>query len=108
MFHDPGHTLEHIIQNAVMERYQFYRGNKTQTANSLGITTKTLDTKIEKYEADQKDRKVAYEELKKRRMEQLGRERGSANQFHVASSISAVPNPFASMAVMNESPKKIK
>jgi len=48
-------TLEEGEQNIVIEAFRFYRGNKTHTANGLGISYRTLDEKLKKYEAHQEE-----------------------------------------------------
>lgn len=49
LFWQPGMTLEDsekIILNAALK---FYQGNKSQTANALGVTVKTIYNKMEAY-----------------------------------------------------------
>jgi hypothetical protein len=72
----PGVTLEHIEKQAILLAFRFYRGNKTATANSLGIAVRTLDNKLEKYEADGKAEKERQENESARRKEFLARQRG--------------------------------
>jgi hypothetical protein len=48
----PGVTLDELEKGAILKAFKFYRGNKTQTANVLGIAIRTLDNKLEKYAAD--------------------------------------------------------
>ena len=50
----PGMSLEDIEKIAILKAFDFFRGNKTQTANSLGIAIRTLDSKLEKYGAIKK------------------------------------------------------
>ena len=45
----PGMTLEVLEEQAIKSAFQFYRGNKTATASSLGIAIRTLDSKLEIY-----------------------------------------------------------
>lgn len=51
----PGQTLESIEKTAILQAMKFYRGNKSQTALSLGMGLRTLDMKLEKYDAEQRD-----------------------------------------------------
>ena len=51
----PGVTLEMIEKQVILNAFRFYRGNKTQTAISLGIAIRTLETKLERYEHDGKE-----------------------------------------------------
>lgn len=48
----PGITLEELEKSAILKAFQFYRGNKTATANSLGIAVRTLTNKLEGYKKD--------------------------------------------------------
>lgn len=48
----PGLTLDAIEKHCIIKAYEFFRGNKTVTANSLGISIRTLDNKLERYEND--------------------------------------------------------
>lgn len=48
----PGMTLDEVEKACILQAYRWYRGNKTQTAIALGISVKTIDNKLEKYEAD--------------------------------------------------------
>lgn len=46
----PGKTLEQVEKEAILAAYRFYDGNKTHTANSLGIAIRTLDNKLLRYD----------------------------------------------------------
>lgn len=50
----PGITLDEMEKNCILAAFRFYRSNKTHTAQALGIAIRTLETKLEKYEADSK------------------------------------------------------
>ena len=45
-----GMTLEEMEQIIIMRSLQIHMGNKTKTAESLGISIRTIDNKLEKYE----------------------------------------------------------
>lgn len=45
----PGMTLEWFERQAVLAAYKYFQGNKSQTADALGITLKTLYSKLEAY-----------------------------------------------------------
>lgn len=50
----PGVSLESIERQVITKAMGFYGGNKTQTANALGIAVRTLDNKLTAYaEADE-------------------------------------------------------
>lgn len=49
----PGVSLESIERQVITKALGFYGGNKSQTANALGIAVRTLDNKLTAYaEAD--------------------------------------------------------
>lgn len=83
----PGQSLEYIEQVSIQECFKFYRENKTATAQCLGISIRTLDAKLEKYEEDAKSRRATEEHHRKQREEFLRRARATAPQFQVGSSI---------------------
>ena len=72
----PGMTLEqaekHIIQNALL----FCRGNKTHTAKALGIAIRTLDSKLDKYEAEENERLAQQAEREEQNAKSLQAQRG--------------------------------
>lgn len=72
----PGITLEAIEQQVVQIAYHHYRGNKTATASALGIAIRTLDNKLEKYEANVKTEKEREEHERIKRERFLARSRG--------------------------------
>lgn len=51
----PGTSLEFMEKQIILAAFRHYRGNKTATANSLGIAIRTLDNKLEKYQQDDKE-----------------------------------------------------
>ena len=50
----PGTSLDAAEKAIILKAYAFYKQNKTQTAQSLGIAIRTLDTKLERYEHENK------------------------------------------------------
>lgn len=52
----PGITLEEVERLIIIKAYEFYGRNKTATANALNISVRTLDTKLEKYDEDERTR----------------------------------------------------
>lgn len=46
---DPTVTLHELEKNYILKALNYYDGNKTQTANALGITIKTLYNKLHEY-----------------------------------------------------------
>lgn len=49
-----GMTLEQLEKQAIQLAFRFFGGNKTRTAHSLGIAIRTLETKLEKIQNDDK------------------------------------------------------
>lgn len=58
----PGLTIEEAEKQCVLQALRFYRHNKTQTAQSLGISIRTLDSKLEAYEKDREKSQAHYEQ----------------------------------------------
>lgn len=50
----PGLTLEDMEKKVILKAFKFYGGNKERTAKGLGVSTKTLYTKLESYESQKK------------------------------------------------------
>lgn len=73
----PGVTLESVEKQIILVAFRHYRGNKSATANSLGITVRTLENKFEKYEDDKKVEKEREDNDRKQREEFLARQRGA-------------------------------
>ncbi len=73
----PGVTLDSIEKQVILKAFRFYRGNKTATAQALGIAIRTLDNKLTAYEADGKAEKEREEDGKQQRAEWLKRQRGT-------------------------------
>jgi Bacterial regulatory protein, Fis family len=72
----PGVTIEAIEEQIIKKALAHYRGNKTVTAQSLGISVRTLDNKLEKYFEDQKKNQENADAEKLKRQEFLMRCRG--------------------------------
>ncbi len=72
----PGITLESIEKQIITAAFKHYRGNKTATANALGIAIRTLDNKFEKYAAEAAVEKERDENEQSKRTEFLARCRG--------------------------------
>ena len=72
----PGITLEEMEKQCILAAYKFYRGNKTQTSIALGIAIRTLDHKLERYEADRVRESERFDSDKYRKEVILARMRG--------------------------------
>ena len=71
----PGVTLDGIEKQVILMALKHFRGNKTVTSNSLGIAIRTLDNKLEKYEAEEKEllKRRADEQAKRIEFQQRAR-----------------------------------
>lgn len=47
--YSPGITLEQIEREAILAALRHFRGNRTATARALGISARTLTTRIKDY-----------------------------------------------------------
>lgn len=72
----PGVTLEQIEEMVILKAYSHYHQNKVLTASALGISERTLHTKIKLYEDKQAAFKEAEAERKRRNEEFLKKARG--------------------------------
>ena len=69
-------TLEQIEKQVIEMRFAQLRGNKSQTAVSLGISVRTLETRLEQYKNEGAIQDERKRQLDKEREEQLTRMRG--------------------------------
>ncbi len=56
----PGMTLDELEKRAILACYKFNRSNKTITAQSLGISVRTLDNKFALYNTKEEKQKFTY------------------------------------------------
>lgn len=72
----PGMTLEQIEKHVIQKAFIHYRENKTATAKALGISVRTLDTKLQQY-AEEYQAQLAKDEIVRQKNEDfLARARG--------------------------------
>lgn len=45
----PGMSLEEVEKDIILAALRFFQNNKTQVAQSLGLSIRTIDNKLEKY-----------------------------------------------------------
>lgn len=50
LFYIPGMKLEEVEKRVILHALRIHRGNQTRTADSLGISAKTLYAKLKAYE----------------------------------------------------------
>lgn len=93
----PGMTLEQMEKSIIEAAYRWYRQNKTQTAAALGISIRTLDNKLEKYDADKRADDDAFEQRKRNDAETLARFRnkGITDRFATGGSAQWAVEPDA-------------
>jgi len=95
----PGMSLAAVEKLVILKAYQFFRFNKTTTANALGISTRTLDNKLEQYDKEAglaKEREM-YEQRK--REEFLARSRGQLpNNINTAFATPQIPGVLGTHA----------
>jgi hypothetical protein len=74
----PGMSLEFLERLAIFEAMKFFQNNKSATARALGIAPRTLDNKLEKYAADDKEREKFDQQQRANRESLLQRQRNGA------------------------------
>lgn len=72
----PGVTLDDIEEQVIQKALTHFRGNKAQVAAALGISVRTVDNKLDKYELARAEERAKEDERKRVRAEQLARARG--------------------------------
>lgn len=72
----PGMTLEQLERQTIMKAIAVYGYNKSAAARALGITYRTIENKMVKYEKDDEARKEKEVMDKAKREAQLMRARG--------------------------------
>jgi hypothetical protein len=84
----PGITLDEMEKHCILAAFKFYRGNKSQTAYSLKISVRTLEHKLESYEADKLRQREQADAERKHADAELDRMRGPqlTKQFAIGSS----------------------
>lgn len=97
----PGVSLESLIQQVVESALQFYKGNKTATAQSLGIAIRTLDNRLEKYAKEKAEHEKRMQDAESKRQQFLERQRATpgAAQFDNGSIPSQYDPRFAGVQI---------
>jgi hypothetical protein len=93
----PGLSLDAVEKLVILKAYSFFKKNKTATSQSLGISIRTLDSKLERYEQEDKIEKERQENEQAKRTEFLIKQRGNPPN-HLGMPYSPIPqvqNPFA-------------
>lgn len=95
IYWNPGVKLHQVEKQAIEQAFDYFKKNKTQTANALGISIRTLDAKLKDYENDKRIADEQARELKRKNDEYLRRARGQTPSQSVESSesVSWGPSP---------------
>lgn len=88
----PGLTIDRAEQIIIEQAFRWYKNNKTQTSAALGISVRTLDNKLERYEQDEREQQRIRAEDERQRKIQFDRQRA-----HSAIQSSSVPSPGPGM-----------
>jgi hypothetical protein len=72
----PGQTIDLIEKQAIEGALRYHHGNKTRTAEALGIAIRTLDNKLAIYKEQAEAHELQLATEKAERMRQLERARG--------------------------------
>lgn len=75
IFWTPGMSLDYLEKHVILQAYRFYQ-HKTTTANSLGISVRTLDERLKRYAQEDEEDKKRKEDFKQRQLDFQRRERG--------------------------------
>lgn len=80
----PGVTLDAIEEQVILAAFRFYQRNKTATANALGISIRTLDAKLERYENERTEREKRDAAERASGKDWLAKARGNAQTNAIA------------------------
>ncbi len=72
----PGVKLEDIEKQVILMALMHYKNNKSQTAMALGISVRTLDTRLEEYKVQEDEKAAAIEQRRVENENMLLRSRG--------------------------------
>lgn len=77
VFWSPGMTLDYMERSVIEAALNFYRGNKTMAAAALGISIRTIQNKLERYEVEDKQQHERREAARRKEEEFALRCRGA-------------------------------
>lgn len=97
----PGITLDEAEKQCILQAFRFYRGNKTQSSIALGISVRTLEHKLERYEGENAKHQDRERADKIDRERQLARFRGQPDPHpeEKAEASSGLAGPSTGMRV---------
>jgi len=59
VYWQPGISLDDVEKQVIEKCLGYFQGNKTATAKSLGVSIRTIDNKLIKYQKEKDENKVA-------------------------------------------------
>lgn len=74
-----GVSLDDMEKNVILTALRYFRGNKTLTANALGISIRTIDNKLSKYKMMAEEAKERRDDESRKTTEYMARARGEMN-----------------------------
>lgn len=87
----PGITIDQLEKEVIIKALQFYGNNKTQTSIALGISTRTLDNKLEKYREEENDFQRRAVEISRDQQARILAHQGKGTGVHGESAFEARP-----------------
>ncbi len=107
-FWTPGMSLEEVEKQVIQRAFSHFQRNKTATSSSLGISIRTLDSKLEKYEKDLADESDRIAAAREAAIQTLARQRGQAPSDGIrVESDSAASEEFALSLSKREEIQKV-
>lgn len=76
-----GKKMEDIENEVLMEALRFYGGNRSATANSLGISPRTLENWLKRIDAQKEAVEIKLKAMENKRAAQIAMERGMLAVF---------------------------
>ena len=74
----PGMTLESTEKQIILAAIKYFRGNKTMTSQALGISIRTLEVRLEKYDKEDRSAETAILEQRAKELAQAEKNRQDA------------------------------
>jgi hypothetical protein len=111
MFNDtpmwvPGKSLEQLEKEVILKAYNFCNKNKLRTAESLGISPRTLDNKFERYSEQEKIELELFQRRTKRNEIQQYKQRGMPVPSHLLDEVEVKPAEIISTEQTTKIKKK--
>lgn len=98
----PGMTLEAVEKEVILQCFRYYKGNRKNAAQALGISDKTIYNKIEQYQAEGKAKEDAVALADEERRAWALRARFGANGKAGRNPVDRIPSDAFADAVADE------